>query len=797
MIVSLTTAGIALLQAATGPVNLDSCVLGSGVNYIPEVTDTNIHGTQVFTTDVSAPTAVNGNIAKYSIYLDYGLGPFAFGEFGLFAPGNVLFALGAGNELVQKLQMTSVNQGNSIRLDIYISVVDGNFDIWVDQSTSNNQFRMAVLSSVDALPQSQNAIPNAYIVNGVVANQSAFLAYTNRVGLWNFDAYAFADQATATVVGFDFQSVTIAMADYVPGMNPTYLGEIILEFSTGVLYSICRYVSSAVISGGNVTLGFDTPLMMTPVVGDKFIVFGRQALSTTIPNLPIASTTQLGAVIIGNTLTVDDTGLINVAPTAFPVTSVNGQTGDVDLTAADITGISAVGKSGLYSDLIGAPIPYTLPPASKTILGGVKAPADNNLTIAGDGTIDFGFPAVKTVNAINPDANGNIQVTAAGLSILGLIQPTQIPNAADLNTYQQTGLFFVLQADVASIVNKPGSLTTQAVLEVAPFATTLINGDVVQTLKSGTQVYVRGLVGATWSAWSQLQTSNAIPVATTSLLGGVIVGAGLNVASSGVLSTQIQSVNGKTDQAIVLAASDVGAASLTQLGGFSGTEQFSTATINITVPNANQALQNLATVAAVWTMPLISSIPSDGTGYTYFVYNDSASTLTLTAASGNTFHHPPSADSSSVVLQPGQNLEVLVRSDTNQFDVIGGSASSQFTQIPFPIMVYAPGGYAASQVIYDIVLPIQITFSVSGPNPWAKAQIAPTAVVVCPIFHRSGLTGAGTQIGTINLSAGSATGTVTITAATTTASGDTIYVTAPAAADTTFSGLSASLSATR
>ncbi len=794
MIVSLTTAGIALLQAAAGPVALDSCILGSGVNYIPEVTDTNIHGTAVFTTDAGAPTAVSGNIAKYSVYLDYGLGPFAFGEFGLFAQGNVLFALGAGNELVQKLQLTSVSQGNSIRLDIYISSVGGNFDIWVDQSTSNNQFRMAVLSSVDALPQSQNAIPNAYIVNGVAANQSAFLAYTNRVGLWNFDAYAFADQATATVTGFDFQSVTIALSDYVLGMNPAYLGEVILEFSTGALYSTCRYISSAVISGGFVTLGFDAPLMKTPIVGDKFIVFGRQALSTTIPNLPIASHTLLGAVIVGDTITVDETGLINVAPTAFPVTSVNDQVGDVELTADDIPGISAVGKSGLYSDLVGAPIPYSLPVASTTVLGGVKAPADNDLTIAGDGTIDLSFTPVKTINGVNPDTNGNVELTAPILDIFGLIQPTQIPNAADLNTYQQTGLFFVLAADVGSLLNKPGALTTQAILEVAPFVATMTAGDVVQTMKSGSQVFIRGLVGVTWGPWVQLQTSNAIPAATTALIGGVIVGAGLNVASSGLLSTQIQSVNGKTDQSLVLDAADVGAASLTQLGGFAGASQFAAATVNITILNANQALQNAATVASVWTMPGVSTIPVDGTGYTFYAYNQSTFPLTLTASGADTFHHPLSADSASIVVGPGQNVEVLVRSDTNQFDVIGGSASATN---PFPLMVYAPGTYMASQVIYDIVIPVVATFSALSAQLWAKAQAAPTGAITCVINRRVGLLGAVTQVGTITFTAGSLGGNVTITTSFTTAVGDTVFVTAPSTADATFAGLSASILGTR
>jgi hypothetical protein len=571
MFVQLTNAGAALLNANTGPITLTTANWGSGVNYIPQPIDTNIHGTVVFTTVPTAPIAANGNVVKYSVYADYNAASFAFGEIGLFTANGTLFALGAATELIQKIQMTSLTVGNSIRLDIYLSMVNQNYEMWLDIAESNNEFRAAVLGSPDQLPPPQNATPNLYIISGYNSLQSSFFAYTNRQGLWNFDAYAYADQATATITGFDYQSVTIALSQYVAGMTPAYLGAVILEFTSGQNYGICRYVSSAVISGSNVTLGFDSPLAQTPIVGDTFVIFGRQALSTTIPNLPIATTTTLGAVIVGTTLTVDSTGLINVAPTAFPVTSVNSMHGDVVINAANLPGLAAVGISGSYNDLTNKPAPYTLPIASTTVLGGVKAPGDGNLTVAGDGTIDLGFTPVKSVNGNTPNASGNVTVT---FSTIGLVGPTQIVNGTDFNTIQTTGLYFTMDADALSFVNVPN---TQAggTLDVEPFTTTASGGDVIQRYTQSNAIYVRRYKQSTnlWSSWVQMATTGAAIVATTTSLGVVQIGAGLSITTGGVLSTVIQSVNGYSSAAIALTAADVAAiptSAKNALGGVPG-----------------------------------------------------------------------------------------------------------------------------------------------------------------------------------------------------------------------------------
>lgn len=805
MRVQLTAAGQALLEANTGPVTVTSFKIGSAFGYIPEPSDTDIHGTLIYSGVPSSPLAVSGNVVKYSSYLDYDLGPFLFGEIGLFV-GSTLFALATGDTQIDKLQLTSVGTGNSIRIDEYVSVVGTNYEMWLDLAESDNEFRAAVLGSPDQLPQPQDATPNLYIISGATSQQSAFFAYTDRAGLWNFDAYAYADQASATIVGFDFQSVTIALSDYVAGMNPAYLGAVIAEFSTGTLYGTCRYVESAVTTGGQVVLGFDNTLAATPVVGDKIIVFGRQALSTTIPNLPIATHSQLGAIIVGTTLTVDGTGLINVDPTAFPVTSVNGQTGAVNLHADEITDIATVAVTGSYTDLINKPAVYSLPVATTSVLGGVKAPSDSNLTIAGDGTIDLGFAPVKSVNSSTPDpSTGNVVITAASLGAFGLVKPTQIPNGGDLNTYNTTGLFFVLAADVGSILNGPGSLTTEAVLEVEPFVATDTAGDVVQTIKTGTQVFIRGLTGSTWSPWVALAVSGTAPVATTTTAGVVIVGAGLNVTGGGLLSTQIQSVNGKTDQFLTLAASDVAAVPI------SGYDQQGGVPQNSLSPNVPQ----LATDPYTYNRIAFQRLPL-GTWFDAGTWDASANhvngdTLSSLASTGEQtidINYGVGAPDYQTVTALGNVYLVSVAGTTS----IDGIASWNVGDLavcnnnvwkkitfgnPFPVAFYAPGPYTASQIINEIPLAVPVSFAAGTTGNYVKAGAVSTAGAVVSIGHRAGLNGAVTAVGTLTFTAGTVIGVASITAAFAAVAGDCLVFTGPGTADPTLGSISASILGSR
>jgi hypothetical protein len=556
----LTNLGAALLNANTGPIQVSTFKLGSAYGYVPAPTDTDIHGSLVYTGAPSQYFVVNANVVKYSVVLDYSLGPFSFGEVGIYTSTGVLFALATGDELLNKMPVTAI-AGNSIRIDIYLSMVNQNYEMWLDYADTNNDFRMAVLQSVDQLPPVSQASPNAYILSGAGAGQSSFMAYTDKTGLWNFDAYAY--QQPATIVACDYQSVTINNADFVEGIVSSYYGEVIAEFSTGINYSICRYVSAVVKGASTTVISFDNALMQLPIVGDTVIFFARQGLSTTMADLPIATSTTLGGIKVGNTLTVTTDGTLDVNPAELPVISVNGLTGDVELTGADIPGLSRVALTGQYTDILGAPGAYILPVATTTTIGGVKVPSNGHLTVASDGTLDIGFTPVLSVNGTTPDGNGNVAVF---IPSVGLMTPVQATAGSNLNTtpaFTTTGIYFCSDANAASIVNSP--LTTEGwVMDVESFSTAGNTGNCLQRLMASGSMYIRryNATGNTWTSWVKILTTNTLPVATTSNLGMITVGAGLSVTPAGAVSTVIQTINGVSQSNIVISPSTIGAATL-------------------------------------------------------------------------------------------------------------------------------------------------------------------------------------------------------------------------------------------
>lgn len=532
MILQLTDYAVGILATNPSPI-LDIFKIGSGFNYVPQATDTDIHGTLLFSGVVSPPNILNANVVKYTISMDTSIGDFSWGEIGFFYQGQ-LFALAVGNSLELKTKV-GASTGNQVRLDAFLTVVGTNYSMIVDQADSANQFQMASLSTIDQLPPSNQANPNAYIISGATANQSAFIAYTDRSGLWNFDAFQYSSGVPATITAADGQSVTIALADYVPAMTPSYFGQVALEFTSGRLYSICRYVKTAVQSGSDVTLGFQTPLAIVPQVGTKIMVYTR--LATSAPStIPIATTNILGGIKIGTGLQVEVDGTCSVDPAILgAVTSVNGKgPGVVTLTAADISGFATVATTGNYNDLINKPAAYSLPTAGLSTLGGVKLPTSGNIVINGQGIIDLGFTAVKTVNGASPDVNGNVQVTT---SDIGLINPASVTSTANLNTYKTTGLFTVTAAVAPTLTNAPET-TDAATFEVVP----LVNsgtGDVIQRWTTASGMWWRACYSGTWNAWQQAATE---VVATTTTLGVVKIGAGLNVAGDGTLSANYSNI---------------------------------------------------------------------------------------------------------------------------------------------------------------------------------------------------------------------------------------------------------------
>ena len=150
------------------------------------------------------------------------------------------------------------------------------------------------------------------------------------------------------------------------------------------------------------------------------------------------TTTEIDALTIKRT---DGNVGIGVVPTDYKL-EVNG---DVNIASGSKYKIGGVNLK--YTDIEEIPLPYTLPPASASVLGGVKQ--GNNITIDADGTINasdsYELPTasasvlggVKQGNNITIDADGTInasdsyELPTASASVLGGVK-------IDTNTLQVT-----------------------------------------------------------------------------------------------------------------------------------------------------------------------------------------------------------------------------------------------------------------------------------------------------------------------------------------------------------------------
>jgi len=755
--VQLTNQGAALLASSTGPITLGTFELGSAVNYVPAPTDTNIHGSVVFSGVPSTPVTVSANTVMYGVVLDYELGPFYFGELGLFTTGGVLFALVAWSELIQKISSTTSPPGNAITISIYVNVVGQNFSMWIQTAQSNNDFRVAVLASPDLLPQSQQAIPNVYVVSGYSEfSQSPFFAYTDQSSMWQFDAYAFAQESQITVVSSDTMSITVLASEVTSNMIPTYIGQIILEFTNGALFSTCRYVTSVVESGIYATFNFDTAILIQPAVGDLATVFIRQIATTDFVVNP-ATYTSLGTVQIGTGLTVEiggsTPGLLSVdyADIPYPVTSVNGLTGAVVLNNTNISGFAAVAYSGEYSALIGAPSPYVLPIGSTSVLGGVKAPSDGNLTInASTGVIDLGFTPVTSVNGetgavtITPYTLPAATVGTLGGVIVGSGLSVTGGGTLSLNT---SGL-------VTSVSGQTGTVVVSATDNNDASGTTLIvnSGSTTGAIKLKTIVPGTGITLSTDSNGNLEITNSAstytLPDATTSTLGGVIVGSGISV-TAGTISVPVATTS--TTGTITVGSGltiTSGVLSVTSPGGVTS---FNTRTGAVVLESTDVSGVGGALVGSSNTW----------TGTNNFTAGNTE-VATAIAGTNNTV-----AASTAFVTSAVATAAAAVK----YYDIPGGVA----------------GTYTASQIVLEMVSVRTVTWSANFSSSQGFAGVAPTASATFTIQVNS------STIGTMVFAASATTATFTLTGTASITPGQVLTVLAPATADATLANVTFTL----
>lgn len=349
--------------------------------------------------------------------------------------------------------------------------------------------------------------------------------------------------------------------------------------------------------------------------------------------LPIATDTVLGGIIVGAGLAIDGAGVLSASGSSF-----SGSYNDL----TDLPTLSTVATSGAYADLIGAPSEYVLPAATDTVLGGVKVGNGLMMDVGDVLSISYGIGLLMNGGVLEvaiPEGgyfSGNYDDLAN--------KPTLFSGAyADL-----TGV--PVLSTVATTGSYADLLDTPSAYSLPTSSATVLGG-----VKVGSNLSIDGAGVLSVSGLATVATSGdyndltnkpsaySLPTASSTVLGGIKVGTGLSIDGAGVLSATGGGTGTVTSVALSAGSSKV---------SVTGSPITSSGTITVDVNEGNLTLANLsgnlssarvtglATVATsgdyadLINKPIIPTLVSDLTNDSGFVTQAGArSAISITAGS--------------------------------------------------------------------------------------------------------------------------------------------------------------------
>ena len=181
-----TTAGLAAASVATpsGPyVNIVEFRVGSGFNYNPVAADSGLHGTTLYAATPRNYQVITGDTIDIVCEIPANVGPFYFGEIGLYLPGGVLFALASFPTLQQKFALATDNIPHVFRFNCLIKLAQGQAVFQVNTTNQNDLLEVPNTSYISA-PDQMSTQPNAVIVHEMVTYSGHFMLIKQSSNRW-------------------------------------------------------------------------------------------------------------------------------------------------------------------------------------------------------------------------------------------------------------------------------------------------------------------------------------------------------------------------------------------------------------------------------------------------------------------------------------------------------------------------------------------------------------------------------------------------------------------------------------
>lgn len=272
----LTDFGRNYLHANGVPPALSQFVLGSGFGYLPSSSQTALRGVELYRGVPSPCTRVDSSTWKCSIFIDYNVYAFSFGEV-LLKLNDIVFAVGTTGTSISKSQLDGISAGSSLVVDCYISQNGaGDFSVYDDLASSSTEFSIHNVGSLDRLPPASGADPNIYAVASPFNERESMLAVSNNA-LWSFTDYSvYTDKVSILAVGNGYLEFPYSefITSRIPDPAGAGEGSVIVQFLDGINVGTVRVISSLQLNGASTArYTYISPLTALPSLGDSVRIY--------------------------------------------------------------------------------------------------------------------------------------------------------------------------------------------------------------------------------------------------------------------------------------------------------------------------------------------------------------------------------------------------------------------------------------------------------------------------------------------------------------------------------------------
>lgn len=355
MIFTITNAGLlAANQAqAGGPkINITTFKVGSAVNYSPQLTDTDLHGTVLFSQAVNGYAVLSAHEVEYTLTLDDSVGDFQFGEIGIYLEDGTLFALASLTEMQTKTKTTLNDTGNIVSIEAHLVFTQLAATITFPINQIANAKMLETLT-VDLLKPPAISDSNAYLTMSKDSGGSSIPAFKSADFEWGFPSFTRIFEGVVTGNGKNYTQATVSFV----GGNPTRPATGTATLLNGAVTAItltdqgAGYTSAPAVDIQGDGVGAEATAVLTQGVTDLQVVNGGVGY-TSAPTVTLsggggtgATATAIvsGGAVTGFTITSPGSGY-----TSAPTATISGGGGSGATATAAISGI--VGSAPVFAN---------------------------------------------------------------------------------------------------------------------------------------------------------------------------------------------------------------------------------------------------------------------------------------------------------------------------------------------------------------------------------------------------------------------------------------------------------------